>query len=234
MRYLILALVMSLGCSDDSSDNKGVFIPDGQPDMSVDQAQNDLAFDAVTDVANDPVAVPDMLECDSDGGACPLTCEVLADPGFCWNIARLEANACGDSENHGVMSGDGLRCTSQEIAVEFSEAVLQAQVTDRELWDFKISRGGKTCLDLHDDETSLSVSTRSGTTGFELTEEPSFVYRMTCPNGSSWEATDRDALLLCRDSEGLTTLPGRSVVTVGSDFQFGLLPGPDSLFWCGF
>ncbi len=224
--FLSLIAISMMGCGDDSSAEKGVFVPSNDAGTASDSNTSDSGTpDIGTSV--------EPLKCAAVEGACDLTCEVLADPSFCWNVARAEANACGASESKGVMSGDGLSCTSLDTVVRFDAPVLVTEVTDRETWGIEVSRGGNTCLELDDGPLSLALETSSGRVNVSLTLQPEF-YRIECPDGSAWEAYDQMALLACKDADGFTSLPGISTVTFGDEFQFGLLPGPDSLLWCTF
>ncbi len=227
--FLGLLLITAAACGDDSEAAKGVFVPNDAANAQTDagNAEVNSTTDAGTDTSVDPLA------CEFTDKACLLTCEVLLDPSFCWNIARAEANACGQSTTRGVMSADGLTCTSPTTVVRFDAPVKFAEVPDREVWAIEISRSGNICLELEDGPLSLSLATASGKVDVSLSREPE-LYRIECPNGSAWESNDSLALLACNDAEGLTSLPGISTTTVGDDFQFGLLPGPDSLLWCGF
>jgi len=232
MRHFLFGLTMlpMVACADDSESAKGVFVPeDGGSNLQVDAGVD--ASGAATDLGT--YTRPDLLPCESSENVCALTCEVLADPSFCWNVARAEASACGSNQNVGMMSADGLSCTSPETVVRFDAPITIDDVPDRENWGIEVSRAGKTCLELDDGSMSLSLKTAAGTVDVSLTLEPEY-YRIECPNGGVWEATDQLALLACKDANGFTSLPGISTTTIGDDFQFGLLPGPDSLLWCRF
>lgn len=221
MRYptfLSFVVISTWACGDDAG-TKGVFVP------------HDAAVNSQTDAGVDTST--DTLGCDLPDKVCPLTCEVLANPSFCWNVARIEANACGSSATIGTMSPDGLSCTSPDSVVSFDAPVLIDEVLDREAWRFEVARDGITCLGLDDGPLSLALETSSGRVSVQFTLQPEF-YRIECPNGSAWEAFDQMALLACKDADGFTSLPGISKTTIGDEFQFGILPGPENLLWCRF
>lgn len=218
-----------------------------------DRVPKDVILDSVPDTGATPDAGRTGNDSGSGGadaatgaefrcaeGTCELTCDVLADPGFCWTLGLQEAYSCTDGAGTGVMSSDGLTCTAaiegsmDSLVVEFQDPVVEGQVIERDDWVFGVSRAGEACLSFENVMDDFVLTTDRGTVAVVVRVENEPLLRVSCPSGDVWEATDIEGLLMCRNADDVTSLPGQFTTTIGPEFDVGLLPSSDRLFACTF
>lgn len=228
MKSIALALVVStalVACSD---------TPDRKAREPFFESDSGSMMDPDGSTAPDVSDTTDMGTTggNCDGGPCPLTCDVFADPGFCWNVARAEAYACAGDFGTGTMTDGGMACVSGDVRVDFDVALTEGAVIDTDITGLQVSSGGQECAALEDTDTTFVLTTASGTV--RISFEGLSRYAISCPDGSAWETTDVEGLFSCVDGEGISTLPGTSKFSAGTQWGFAILPGGENLFQCDF
>ncbi len=169
-----------------------------------------------------------LLECGQ--AECELSCEVLADPNFCWQRAVREVYACMEGVTKGTMA-EADRCVVGGVEVAFSQNLVSETIIDKEDWDFEIITGD-VCARVQDTEDAFQLDTRFGTVRAAFTETD---YTVTCENGEVWRFEGEVTVLLqCRDGNDSLPLPGVITFSSGAEFGFGLSPADGNLFQCTF
>jgi hypothetical protein len=156
----------------------------------------------------------------------PLTCEVIADPDFCWAIGVEEAYACVDaSASDGVFDPTRSTCTmSDGVVIRFDEPVpLDSFSDDDYTWTFSIEDSDGAECARHEDGDSTALITASGESSTALSGMVGV--RVTCPDGGVYVAPNAFDLFECE----VGSLPGYSV-SGSSDISWSLLGTPDDRF----
>ncbi|TNE87130.1 MAG: hypothetical protein EP330_19370 [Deltaproteobacteria bacterium] len=157
----------------------------------------------------------------------PLTCDVLADPDFCWAASVDEAYACiPEADSSGTFDATRSTCTlGNGITVVFDEPVPEdpfADSADDYLWSFTIRDGGGDCARFVDGDTGYSLTTNSGQAS---TRPYGFAgSTLECPNGDEYTAENLFDLFECEGA----VLPGYGY---SGNVSWQLLGGPDGRFF---
>lgn len=212
---VLVAVVIAASCGSDEKKSSTPYV----------EPEGDLG---TSDMAPGLNNIDPLLECGQ--AECELSCEVLADPNFCWQRAVREVYACMEGVTKGTMV-EADRCVVGGVEVAFSQNLVSETIIDKEDWDFEIITGD-VCARVQDTEDAFQLDTRFGTVRAEFTESD---YTVTCENGEVWrfegEVTD---LLQCRDENDSLPLPGVITFSSGPEFGFGLSPADGNLFQCTF
>jgi hypothetical protein len=159
-----------------------------------------------------------------------LTCEVLADPNFCWAVAVAEAYECNATAiTDGQISADGKTCEFDNGATAtFSPALDRTQeIFDIDTMTVTLSNADGLCAKLADNEAGLSLKTASGTvdTGGSANN-----YTVDCPNGTTYKSDKPFELLSCGGGTLFNSkLPGTSKGGGGNFITFGISPKPEGV-----
>lgn len=160
-----------------------------------------------------------------------LTCEVLADPNFCWAIAVNEAYACNaEAMTDGQISADGKTCEFESgTTATFSPALDPMQdIFDIESMTVTLSNADGQCAKLvEDDSSGISLTTASGTVdvGGSINS-----YTVDCPNGTTYKSDAPFDLLNCGDGNLFNSgLPGTTKSGSGTFISFGISPRPEGV-----
>lgn len=144
-------------------------------------------------------ATTDTEEVEGD----PLTCDTLADTGFCWNTAVQETYACiPAADNTGTFDASRSTCTlGSGIEVVFDDPVPADpfdESADGYLWTFSIMDASGECGRFVDGDGAYTIHSGSGVTrmrGFGMVG-----LQVLCPDDSSFVADNAFDLLSCEDS----------------------------------
>jgi hypothetical protein len=136
---------------------------------------------------------------DTDADAEPtLTCEVLADPDFCWLTSVEEAYACVDPSLDGVFDEARSTCTYPDgVTVAFAEPVPE-DLFGEENYSFAfdiIGSEGSECASFGETETGFSLTSTGGT--FNSGVAGLFGLALECPSGDTYETNDGFSLFEC-------------------------------------
>ena len=139
-----------------------------------------------------------------------LTCEVLADPNFCWTIAVSEAYACNAA-------------TTCEFDTGTTATFTPALEPNFDIQEFTIvvANADGQCAKLVDDHNAtISLKTKSGTVDVHVAQKD---YTVECADGTTY-ATDKPLDLLACGNGVLDNakLPG----TTKTSGSFGITPRP--------
>lgn len=161
-----------------------------------------------------------------------LTCEVLAQPDFCWTVAVEEAYACtAQTTGDCLLTSDYAGCAYENgITASFSPPMdPMVSVIDIENIDITVNNTEGQCARFVEDEQGMTLTTASGTVDVGGTSS----YRVECPDGTVYATDNAFDLLNCGEG-GLfdSQLPGSFKSGSGLYRSFGINPAPeDSTGW---
>lgn len=163
----------------------------------------------------------------SDDAAEPLTCEVLADPGFCWTVGVDEAYLCLDGlDESGLFDADRTTCAfTGGTTVTFDDPV---PVEDAEEWTLAFTvtdPDGGFCARFEGGSDSLLLDTLAGAVTTRATTRS---YVVSCPDGTEYLTPDPFGLLDC-----VSPVPGHLQILQDGAITVALLGGVGPLLVCG-
>jgi hypothetical protein len=160
----------------------------------------------------------------------PLTCETIADTGFCWNIGASEAYECiPEADSVGVFDEARTTCTlGSGIEVVFDEPVPVDpfdDAADGYRWTFSILDASGECARFVDRDGAYTLTSSAGVVRGEV--YGLFGLEVTCPDESTFAASSVFDLFSCEEGSP----PGYSYT---GNISWQLLGGGDgrSLFTC--
>jgi len=146
-----------------------------------------------------------------------LTCEMLADPNFCWNARVAEARACtSDQEIDAISTDDGETCVYPGGPVAILDNPIRSESDIDIRLDFSIERDGMQCMSFREDGDDQIVTTPNGTARLG---GAGTTLIMEC-GGTTFEGPGFELLEEC----GFGELPGQSWSKSSGGFSIGLLP----------
>lgn len=160
-----------------------------------------------------------------------LTCEVLADPGNCWNQAASAAYACIPTAEVGVLSADRLSCSYGDgTTIAFDEALPQRTDDVRNLnaLAWTVRRSGTECARFVDTLNNRLELAAGGAAAFG--ELVAGEFTLSCGDGTSYSGPfdtlfdcERDGVVAPTDNfqfePTFVEFGIRSDVTSGSMFR---------------
>lgn len=165
-----------------------------------------------------------MIGCDD---AEELTCEVLADPNFCWNVAVTEAKAClADTPAPCEVLPEGTTCLfSDGIRADFAPPLRRGvSLNDTEVVTVTVRRPDfSVCALLRDDRLNdVQLQTASGSA---LVRPQLNNFEVECPDGTTYQTTAPLDLLSCVDGPQTSqSLPGAFRSGISPYFAIGPTP----------
>ncbi len=160
-----------------------------------------------------------------------LTCEVLADPNFCWTVAVEEAYACtANAQRYGLISQSGRACSFDDgNTATFTPALdpLQSS-TDIDAITIVVTDEFGQCAKFVDmGDSFMSLTTASGTVDVGGDRR---AYKVECSDGTTYKSTSPMDLISCGDgSIQDSRLPGTFKSGGGGLISFGISPKPEGI-----
>lgn len=157
-----------------------------------------------------------------------LTCEVLADPNFCWTVAVEEAYACtANADTYGLISASGRACAFDDgSTATFTPALDPRQnITDIGAMTIVVSDEFGQCAKFVDyDDSYMSLTTASGSVDVGGDEDS---YKIECSDGTTYKSRSPRDLISCGDgSIQDSRLPGTFKSGGGGFVTFSITPKP--------
>jgi len=149
-----------------------------------------------------------------DGSTNTLTCAWLQGEN-CWTQLLASVSQCVDP-GMGALATDRSSCSyASGKTVTFATAV-PVDVTSYS-WDFEVRSGSSLCVGLHEVGKNFTVDSSANTFTYESVGTSGI--RITCPDGSRFEASDALALL---GTCGTTGFPVRTYAGNATSVQYSL------------